>query len=385
MHPQIIVIAYNRPESLKRLLVSLANAYYPDNSISLIISIDGDKNSDVKNVAELFNWKFGIKNILVQNPRLGLKKHICSACDNAAEKGSFIVLEDDIAVSPFFYNFAFHAINYYQDDLAIAGVSLYGYSIAESCLLPFYPLVDDADTYFMRFPSSWGQCFTPKQWNDFKKFNLTDEKNNVFLPLFINDWKNNSWKKDFAAYMISKNNFFVFPKISLTTNFSEKGINSPFKIDVFQVPLQLKEIKYSFQKISDSDNIFDEHFELFPQSVKKMIHDFSDIDFAVDIYRTKEIKKIKEKFVLTSRKGIGKNDDQVLGKILYKRSFNDITLCDKNDVARTPVKPDFGAAIYLRHNKGKSNSFLFDLNFFAYRVGFRAANYFHWIKSYFIQ
>ena len=385
MHPQIIVIAYNRPRSLKRLLDSLARAYYPDNNVSLIISIDGNKNTDVKNVAELFEWKFGNKYILIQNPRLGLKKHICSASDIAAEKGSFIVIEDDISVSPYFYNFAIHAINYYQDDPVIAGISLYGYSIAESCLLPFYTLVDDADIYFMKFPSSWGQCFTPKQWNNFKVFNSTDKNNNVILPLFINDWKNNSWKKDFAAYMISQNKFFVFPKISLTTNFSEKGINSPFKIDVFQVPLQLKEMKYNFLKISDSDNKFDEHFELLPQSVKKIIPDFSDIDFAVDLYGTKEIQEIQEKFILTVRKGKGRRNVQGLENILHRGAVNDIALCDKNAVAENPKKPDFGAAIYLRHYKGKSNSFLFRVNFFAYRIGFTAVNYFHWIKSYLIQ
>lgn len=385
MVPQIIVITYDRPKSLKRLLDSLAGAYYPDRNICLVISIDGNKNSEVKNTAESFEWKHGSKEVIVQSQRLGLKEHIFTACDNAVLKGDFIVLEDDVAVSTYFYDFAVSAINYYRNDSSIAGISLYAYSIAESCLLSFSPLEDEWDNYFIKFPSSWGQCFTPGQWQEFREFNSKEKSIPISLPLYINDWKKKSWKKDFTAYMISQNKFFVFPKISLTTNFSEKGTNSPFKIDIFQVPLQLKEIRYRFQKFSVSDNKFDEHFELLPQSVKKMVPDFSDIDFAVDIYGTKEINKITKKFILTARKGIWKRDVEGLGRILHRGAVNDIALCDKNVVKRAPVKPDFGATIYLHQNKDKSNSFLFRVKFFAYRIGFTTVNYFHWIKSYLIQ
>ena len=42
--PAIIVIAYNREESLKRLLTSLNNAIYESDDITLIISIDKSDN-----------------------------------------------------------------------------------------------------------------------------------------------------------------------------------------------------------------------------------------------------------------------------------------------------------------------------------------------------
>ena len=45
--PAIIVIAYNREESLKRLLTSLNNAIYESDDITLIISIDKSDNEKV--------------------------------------------------------------------------------------------------------------------------------------------------------------------------------------------------------------------------------------------------------------------------------------------------------------------------------------------------
>ena len=145
MLPQIIVIAYNRTKSLKRLLDSIATAKYSNKNIELVISIDGIKNHEVVKISEEFDWKYGCKYIIVQKQNLGLKKHILLACDNAALKGDFIVLEDDLSVSPYYYQYAVSALNYFRYDIAIAGVSLYSYAIAESCLLSFSPLEDDYD------------------------------------------------------------------------------------------------------------------------------------------------------------------------------------------------------------------------------------------------
>lgn len=64
----IIVTAYNRPFSLKRILSSIKNAEYPINNINLVISIDKSKSNDVLNVAENFQWN------TVQKSLLSIKK-----------------------------------------------------------------------------------------------------------------------------------------------------------------------------------------------------------------------------------------------------------------------------------------------------------------------
>ncbi len=71
--PAIVVVAYNRPHSLKRLLSSLANARKADGA-RLIISIDnnGSENQPVVDIAKNFNWPFGEKEVIHQPVKLGL-------------------------------------------------------------------------------------------------------------------------------------------------------------------------------------------------------------------------------------------------------------------------------------------------------------------------
>lgn len=391
MFPQILVIAYNRPKSLKRLLDSIALSEYPLGSINLVISIDGNENKEVKHIADLFDWKYGNKEIIVQSQRLGLKKHILIACDSAVLNGEFIVLEDDLSVSPFFYKYSMAALNYFRDDSTIAGISLYSYSIAESCLLPFSPLKDEFDNYFIKFPSSWGQCFTIEQWKEFKKFDRNEKANAVDLPQYINDWKGESWKKDFLTHMVFHDKYFVFPKVSLTTNFAEKGDNFPYKMDIFLVPVQAVEIKYKFQNFQISINKFDEYFELLPMSLKKILPEYSDFDFEVDIYGTKEISSIEKKFVLTTKeskkviKNFGKKLSFQRNNIEQEIDTPDIVLADKTDVSAKIRKPDFGTRIFLHKNEKMPDSLPSYLRLFGYKTKFILAIVLHWIKEYFVQ
>ena len=78
-------------------------------------------------------------------------------CGDYAEKyGSVIVLEDDLYVSPFFYVCASAALDYYEKDERIAGISLFNLPYSQSWKLPFVPLQDDSDVYFKQVPASLG-------------------------------------------------------------------------------------------------------------------------------------------------------------------------------------------------------------------------------------
>ena len=72
----IVVVAYNRIESLKRILGSLLQAEYPDQGTELIISIDRGDNADVLDYANAFSWPFGEKQVIYKEENLGLKRHI---------------------------------------------------------------------------------------------------------------------------------------------------------------------------------------------------------------------------------------------------------------------------------------------------------------------
>lgn len=61
----IIVVAYNRPQSLSRLLWSLQAADYTGfANIPLIISIDYSGDDKCEAIASRFDWKHGEKKLL---------------------------------------------------------------------------------------------------------------------------------------------------------------------------------------------------------------------------------------------------------------------------------------------------------------------------------
>ena len=76
MTSAIVVVAFNRPGSLERLLNCLNLGAYSDNNISLVISIDYQDSvahTHVIDVAEKFVWKYGEKVIIQYENNLGLK------------------------------------------------------------------------------------------------------------------------------------------------------------------------------------------------------------------------------------------------------------------------------------------------------------------------
>ncbi len=238
MKPAIVVVGYNRPHALNGLLTGLLVVKYQHTEVPLVISIDGGGDPAVTQLAEAFNWPFGNKTVINRPEQLGLKAHILACGGLAKEYGSIILLEDDLEVSPSFYTFATHAINQYQTDKLVAGVSLYSYGTTENNYIDFAPHSDGLDAYLMQFPSSWGQAWTAEQWAGFEGWlnNQTgNEKNN--LPPYIQRWGRNSWKKLFAQYLISSGKYFVYPKVSFTTNKGFAGTHFALHLTLFDVPL----------------------------------------------------------------------------------------------------------------------------------------------------
>ncbi|PNW26694.1 glycosyltransferase [Formosa algae] len=128
INPALVVVTFNRPESLKRLLDSLNNAYYNEYNVPLIISIDYQnsiQHNEVVEIAENFKWTFGKKTIINHVENLGLKKHVLKCGDLVYDYDSIIMLEDDLFVSQEFYTTTIQLLNFYKSDDRIAGVSLY--------------------------------------------------------------------------------------------------------------------------------------------------------------------------------------------------------------------------------------------------------------------
>ena len=303
--PVIVVVAYNRVNSLRRLLGSLTRGQYPDNT-KLIISIDhSPENSGVVECAREFEWSVGEKDIILHPENIGLRKHIISCGDLSYKYGSVIILEDDLFVSPFFYQYSLQALGFYKDKKDIAGIGLFNYPSIERSTNPepFSPVLDGSDVFFIQYACSSGQAWSNMQWDAFRKWyaGSPDTSKIEDIPAHILGWPESSWKKYFNSYLIMQNRFFVYPRFALTSNFDDVGTNRGMTTKELQPALLIKSRNFLFNLLKDSISVYDAHFEIMPEKLKEMNKKLESYDFSVDLYGHKNAAKIKEEFLLTTK------------------------------------------------------------------------------------
>lgn len=228
MNIAIAIVAYNRVDSIQRLLDSLNDAYYPQEA-PLIISIDKSNTDAVEKMADSFEWKYGPKIVVKHEQNLGLRKHILSIGEHCNNYDGVIVLEDDLIVSQSFYNYALEAVYKYSNDDRIAGISLYGFSTNLQTGAPFVPDRNEYDAFLFQNAQSWGQVWMKKQWFEFKKWyeGHSEEFGDMpHLPYNICHWPKSSWLKYHTKYCIEENKFFVYPYVPLTFCSGAAGVHS---------------------------------------------------------------------------------------------------------------------------------------------------------------
>ena len=126
----IVVVTFCRFTSFERLMNSIAKIQTNHKNIPLVISIDfHEDNARIIEYAENFQWNYGKKEIIKYDVRQGLKNHIIS-CGNLSERyNGVLILEDDLYVSPYFYDYAVQVSNHYYKEKYVSGFSLYSYEI----------------------------------------------------------------------------------------------------------------------------------------------------------------------------------------------------------------------------------------------------------------
>ena len=309
MQPVIVIPAYSRSKSLKRLLTSVNKSRFDTkNPPKLIISLDGGADQDVVQVADTFQFQHGCKTVVKRNENLGLEKHILWCGDQAQKYGSAIILEDDLFVDPYFFTYAKKALQFYQHDLRIAGIALYSPRYSQFNKLGFEAMNNGFSSYFMQKVCTWGQAWTAKQWTGFRQWyeNVNERQidANPAIPKTVKNW--NSWDKFFSAYMVEKNCYFVYPYISYTTNCADPGgVHMSKGSNRFHVPLgadNRPEKNYSFCMFNDSSVRYDAFMEPEAKEVYDAL-DLSPHDLEIDIYGIKPLSLLKDKkYVLTIKK-----------------------------------------------------------------------------------
>lgn len=226
MKPAIVVIAYNRPKALARLLKQLDKLAHQEPP-TLVISVEGAACQETIEVVENFTPNNLIVRIIQQTERLGLRDHVIACGDLTEEYGAVILLEDDLYVDPYFYHYAKSALSFYATDDHVAGVALYAYERNEFIDFPFSPMPNGYDAYPMKVACSWGQCWTRSQWRSFRQWYAGKAQDDLEwdqrLPVAVRSWPESSWKKYFQAFMVEKNKYFIYPYQAYSTNCSDSG------------------------------------------------------------------------------------------------------------------------------------------------------------------
>lgn len=296
----IVVVGYNRPKCIQRLLTSLKNVEYCNNNVPLVISIDYSGSDDVLQCARNFDWPYGEKNIIEHKKRLGLKEHILSCGQLTDKYDNIAVFEDDLFVSIDFFSFAKQALDKYSSDERIAGIGLYNQQIDQYSGLPFVALNDGYDTYFVQYPCSWGQIWTKHQWKGFYNWYLMNSapfSEAAGVPKNVCKWDEESWLKYHVRYCVDHNKFFVYPQKSLTTNFSTKGTHNKTAENSFQVPLLIGKKEYSLTSLDESNSVYDVFFENL--NLYKNLN-IARNDINIDLHGSRNIDDNK-RYILTTK------------------------------------------------------------------------------------
>lgn len=360
--PAIVVICYNRDESLRRLLGSIAVARYPkEGDVTLVISIDNSGEQAVANVAREFEWAYGEKVIIERKERMGLKAHVLACGDLTSEYGSIIVLEDDLYVSPSFYEYSVRALDFTEGDERIGGVSLYNHLFNVHSRRSFTAIDDGYDNWYFQFASSWGQAYLKSQWDAFKEWMKTHDGKNIAkptVPANVSGWSAKSWLKYYIAYLIDTDKYFLYPRISFTTNFGDVGSHAVKADCDLQVPLagSVDGDRLYFSKLSQSGAVYDAFFENTA---------LADEDVMMDLYASKPVEELfkaneKLKYVITSKRlpyksieSYGRLMRPIDANVLYKTKGSDFHKYDIREVADL-LPPENEGVSFLYEYRGIS-------------------------------
>ncbi len=354
----IVIIAYNRPAPLLRLLESLSNAYYPEGlSVPLIISVDKSDSDEVSNIAKDYIWEHGDKIVKLQEENLGLRRHVLQCGDMVYEYDGIIMLEDDLFVSPSFYMYTLAALNRSKSEKRICGISLYDHRLNVHVREPFEAIDDGYDNYYMQLASSWGQAFSRDQWAAFREWYEENKDKDIAsdnVPLNISSWSEKSWLKYYIKYLIDNDGYFLYPRISYTTNFGDEGTHAESGVNDLQVPLaglrKYGQIDFHFSDLDESMAVYDVYFEnlrlahRLPESVQG--------DLTVDMYGCKQAEGYR-RYVLSSKplpyrilESFGRRLRPIDANVVYKTGGTDFFLYDTSKAGQAPAVDDVGKYLY---------------------------------------
>ena len=205
---RIIILTCNRAGALSKLLTSLLALRPLNDTFALDIWIDVDKKNRVDEktlqVAQSFKWPFAV-DVHVQQTHAGIYgQWIDTWRPRADSKELALILEDDLIVSPFAWQWIKAAHAHYGTDDFNMGYTLQ--SEKRNNAINGKPInVKGTVAFYYRVMGSWGFVPHPKWWRDFQDWYHEKSKDASFKPyvkgIIMTQWFKNFEKKNTADSM----------------------------------------------------------------------------------------------------------------------------------------------------------------------------------------
>ena len=172
---RIIVLTWNRPKSLQRLLNSLENSDYgfsknnPNWDLVLEIRIDGggeEEGEATKKIARDFKFSSGRKVIVEDDVNRGIMQ-VWRRAWTWRERELFVIIEDDVSMSPHWYRALVNMWTKYGSNPAMAGLGLQRQTyVADGRHDEDISARVEDSVFLYQLPASIGCSPHPWHWNE---------------------------------------------------------------------------------------------------------------------------------------------------------------------------------------------------------------------------
>ena len=284
---RVIVLTYNRVESLKKCLTALQNADIMGVEAVLEIWIDISKDGQVDyrvlQFAESFRWQHGRTCVHIQNEHVSVAfQWIYSWRPRHGTKEIGVIIEDDIDVSKFFFRFLKSAREFYSDRIDISGICLNDRHVLivngpQTCKQLPRPTERTDIVFLYGLFCTWGFAPDPDHWRGFQDWYQKGSLNKSNKPCLKGIELHQKWydynskyhmldsflhEAYFMQYSVNKNLTMVWPNLqtvhswrntSLSLHRAERGLHFDGKR------------KFDSQNL----NVWREEFVNFPKFPKK--------------------------------------------------------------------------------------------------------------------
>ena len=166
----VIILTQRRIESFRRLLDSVnVAADHLSGAVNLYISCDVSSSNEIREVLDstVAEWRHGTAKVSYATQRLSVVGQWFGCWDGAGRPERFVILEDDLELSPFALSWLTGAYDRYPDAVGFSLQRQTNCFDMEHCVSDKLSLPWDVVEYRYKLVGTWGYAPVARHWEEF--------------------------------------------------------------------------------------------------------------------------------------------------------------------------------------------------------------------------